>query len=237
MASLLKPTECNKCQCKNVHKEKSPERWVCDECDNIICSRSKRITNSETCLKCGKHRNNIAFRKGKNICVECHSKYNSEYRNKNKERIKEKTQEYWEIKGKELGVTAQKAKWLSVRKTIQKTSDNFLVSLASRCRKQSNKKKVSKNGGAHTNSPIDVCDIDSDYLKELFDKQNGKCAITGLDMVHKYSQLDSISVDRIDSSRGYLKDNVQLICQSINRMKNTHTQKEVLEFLERIMNV
>lgn len=60
--------------------------------------------------------------------------------------------------------------------------------------------------------------IDLEYLKELWEKQKGICPYTGLSLIlPKYSNVKEIpftlraSLDRIDSSKGYIKGNVQYI--------------------------
>lgn len=84
-----------------------------------------------------------------------------------------------------------------------------------------------------------LCDVTSVELRKLYKDQSGKCAISGveLDVDVKYSRsrkksTNLMSLDRIDSSIGYTKSNVQLVCLAINYMKNTFTQEEVLSFLE-----
>lgn len=52
--------------------------------------------------------------------------------------------------------------------------------------------------------------------------QGGKCAITGIPMKFyekNRNHRDAASVDRIDSSKGYSKDNIHLVISSINIMK------------------
>lgn len=86
-----------------------------------------------------------------------------------------------------------------------------------------------------------LLDFDKKYLKELWDTQDGKCAISGLPMIldtatgsatkkipkHPYKA----SLDRIDSNKSYTKDNIQFVCMSINYMKNEFGNKEILEFV------
>ena len=65
-------------------------------------------------------------------------------------------------------------------------------------------------------------DIDISYLMEMYDKQAGKCSLTDISFVFYVSNEDSRthpfspSVDRIDSRKGYTKDNVRLVIWGIN---------------------
>jgi hypothetical protein len=45
----------------------------------------------------------------------------------------------------------------------------------------------------------------------------------------------NISIDRIDSSVGYVRDNVQFVCDVANRMKQDLSQKELLVWCKRIL--
>jgi ribosomal protein L23 len=79
--------------------------------------------------------------------------------------------------------------------------------------------------------------LDMEHLKKLYRQQRGRCALTGVRMtffvpffgrlvrrqnngkkVH-LTFLENISLDRIVSTKGYLKGNVQLVTGYINRMK------------------
>jgi hypothetical protein len=77
------------------------------------------------------------------------------------------------------------------------------------------------------------------YLKELWDSQNGICPYTKVKMLLPESTTESIkdlsaaSLDRIDSSIGYIRNNVEFVCRFINLGKNGHTKKETIEFLKK----
>lgn len=84
-------------------------------------------------------------------------------------------------------------------------------------------------------------DIDLEYLKELWEKQEGICPYTGLRLilphdnnVHDIDLPHRASLDRIDSSKGYVKGNVQYISTPINYMKSTMSDLETKRFLKEI---
>lgn len=66
---------------------------------------------------------------------------------------------------------------------------------------------------------ITIADIAS-----VWDLQKGLCVYTKLPMSAASNQLYTVSLDRIDSSKGYEIGNIQLICSSVNRMKQEFTQ-------------
>ena len=66
-------------------------------------------------------------------------------------------------------------------------------------------------------------DLDGWYLMNLFEKQNRQCAISGYDIVFcettERPNEQTASLDRIDSSKGYLEGNVQWVHKDVNKMK------------------
>lgn len=63
-------------------------------------------------------------------------------------------------------------------------------------------------------------DLDPHWLKGLYDAQEGRCALTGIAFEYKDAngrqRPFSPSIDRVDNSRGYTKDNCRLICTALN---------------------
>lgn len=61
-----------------------------------------------------------------------------------------------------------------------------------------------------------------EYLWELYENQNGLCALSGTELTFSRSGKSAdgtASLDRVDNKRGYTKDNVQWINKDINYMK------------------
>lgn len=90
--------------------------------------------------------------------------------------------------------------------------------------------------------PKDV-DITLQDLKAQWNSQKGICPFTGwkLELPHSSQGFkDSspmkyrASIDRIDSSKGYVKNNIQFITQMANLAKNNFTEEEVIEFCKAV---
>lgn len=62
-------------------------------------------------------------------------------------------------------------------------------------------------------------ELTKEMLLEMWELQHGICAYTGIQMTTQPSSAYSVSVERIDSSKGYTKDNTVLVCNAINKMK------------------
>lgn len=77
------------------------------------------------------------------------------------------------------------------------------------------------------------CGVDIDYLLDLLKTQNECCAACGLPLLHVVGNLQSVSIDRIDSSLGYIEGNIQLVCKFINLGKSTYSNEEVKNFLNK----
>ncbi len=67
-------------------------------------------------------------------------------------------------------------------------------------------------------------------LMQIYKDQRGLCALSGLKMTWMKGKitLTSLSIDRIDSSKGYERDNVRLVCHGVNRLKGDATDVDML---------
>lgn len=77
-------------------------------------------------------------------------------------------------------------------------------------------------------------------LKDQWEKQEGKCIYTNikLELPIQKKNVPSItkqaSLDRIDSSKGYIPGNIQFVCSCINMLKNNLSDLEIKRFLKQI---
>lgn len=85
------------------------------------------------------------------------------------------------------------------------------------------------------------CNITLEDLLDIWNKQEGKCTYSKVKLQpSKYkssnNQIYTLSIDRIDSSKGYTKDNIQFISIAMNHMKNNMSHEETLELIKILKN-
>jgi hypothetical protein len=66
-------------------------------------------------------------------------------------------------------------------------------------------------------------------IADLFDEQQGLCAVTRLPLDFGTNRTGTASLDRIDNSLGYVKGNVQWVHRDINQMKFKYSMDRFLE--------
>jgi len=95
--------------------------------------------------------------------------------------------------------------------------------------------RVIQNGAKSRNLEFSV---KIEEIWELFEKQRGICALSGFDIVLDVSlgslnkngyQKNTASLDRIDSTKGYITGNVQWVHKDINKLKSNWTEEYFLE--------
>jgi hypothetical protein len=74
--------------------------------------------------------------------------------------------------------------------------------------------------------------IDADFLRALWQKQNGRCYWSGVHMEVVRRTPWVVSLDRLDNSRGYEPDNVVLCVWVMNRARNVMTAEDFSETLQ-----
>ena len=66
---------------------------------------------------------------------------------------------------------------------------------------------------------------------EVFEEQNRKCALTGIELYFPRTRSgrdQNASLDRIDSVKGYVKNNIQWVHKKVNELKWDLTSEELL---------
>ena len=81
--------------------------------------------------------------------------------------------------------------------------------------------------------------ITSEQIFNKFNEQDGKCALTGLNITiernyKKYKSMTA-SLDRINSKKPYTMDNIQWVHKDINRMKNAFDEEYFINMCKLIV--
>jgi hypothetical protein len=76
--------------------------------------------------------------------------------------------------------------------------------------------------------------LTADHLAEVFEDQEGKCALTGILLKRRVGRHDPLcaSVDRIDNNHGYRNGNVRVIAWCVNSFRMSMTDDEMLDIAE-----
>lgn len=72
------------------------------------------------------------------------------------------------------------------------------------------------------------CDVSYVYLAKLLISQNNQCALTGFH-ISALEVCNNASLDRIDSSLGYIEGNLQWLHKDVNMMKQQYSQKRFID--------
>lgn len=85
-------------------------------------------------------------------------------------------------------------------------------------------------------------DVSIEYAWGVYIKQNGKCALTGMELYLAKTikelkcQKNTASLDRIDSTKAYIEGNIQWVHKDINCMKWDYDQKYFIKMCKLVAN-
>lgn len=159
------------------------------------------INMNQTCTQCKKEKliHEFQYRKNRNNyytqCIECRKIKSKKWRETHSEQCI-KSGKLWRAKAKIENPLGERARMLnsSIR--------------------------------SHSTAKGQLKEIGTKYIVELYHKQDGKCHYTGIPMkLHSNTLKDFLlmSVDKIDNTKGYVKDNIVLCCWGINLLKGEHS--------------
>lgn len=60
------------------------------------------------------------------------------------------------------------------------------------------------------------------------------CALSGRKLIHEIGNIDSPSIDRIDSRLGYTKRNIQIVSSAVNKAKMDMSDEDFIEMCRQV---
>jgi hypothetical protein len=220
-------------------------------------------TETKVCSKCGETKKLFLFRKNRNECLECHKKWKHEWMNRNRERVNdirrekysnlpsEKLEEMRKKKRKENLTTEQienhnrqsreywnlhKEECNTIRRTENMCEEDILLKRKMARKNRIRRREVVMLSDAKRRAKSKGWDFDI-TIEDIVIPDI--CPVLGIPINrdNNFQQRNnSPSLDRIDSSKGYVKGNVRVISWRANRLKNDATLdelKRIVEYVER----
>jgi hypothetical protein len=89
---------------------------------------------------------------------------------------------------------------------------------------RSGRRTSTRKGREHLTFAVTIED-----LWDLAEKQEKRCALSGVPLVFQPQEERTASLDRIDSKGDYTMDNLQWVHKDVNRMKNVFSQERFVE--------
>lgn len=143
--------------------------------------------------------------------------YSSEYRKINKEKIKERLKTKY-IQNKDYFKKYSAEQYKTKKEAYKKRHDRWYCTMHGKfC--------AWKRSAKYRNLEFSITE---EYLVSL----PQICAYTGQELTFERNKPNTISLDRIDSSKGYIEGNVQFVCTNINYSKSDMSEQEFIEMCE-----
>jgi hypothetical protein len=176
-----------------------------------------KMTQCKQCIKERDSKKNIArITEGNKICSMCGIEQNVNEFNSCK------------IASDGLASNCKKCSRIKTKKWVESDIKNFIKKAYLSCKHNCSKRS----------KDLEFNITEQDII-DLYYKQEGKCALSGEKLTSIVLEDNGIndfnlSIDRKDSSKGYTKDNIQLVGAIINIMKNDLDEKDFLLFVSTI---
>lgn len=126
---------------------------------------------------------------------------------------------------------AKVSELLAIRRQLSVTPFNRSTALAStekqflgrivNCARKTSKQRQGDRSMFDVDKPSDDNGVYANHLEELYMKQNGVCAYSGVPLILAARSTWKASLERIDVRKGYVCDNVLLVAFEFNSIDNT----------------
>lgn len=176
-----------------------------------------------TCIKCDIEKDVSEFntftstyskKKYTNICKECKKQTNEAYYQRNKIIANSYSKMYY-------ANNLEKISELGKIRYHKKVKTDYIGIMLSGCRSNARKRNREFN-------------ISKEFILNLLEKQENRCYYSGDELTVEPKLYNTLSIDRVDSSKGYTEDNVVLCCQKVNVVKNNLSDIEFINLCKKI---
>jgi len=212
------------------------------------------------CTKCKKLKTFMDFRKNKNVCKTCQKIYDKIYRKNNKEQIKIRGKKYRKTHSGKIKQCRENRKEekkiqdkiynetnkekLKEKRKLYRKENNEKIKISKKITYKKNKNKINKKRRLDRKQNIKkylfysakrrAKEKQLDFNLTLDDiKVNELCPLLNIEIKpNEKNSYNSITIDRLNSKKGYVVNNIWTISKKANTSKNDST----IEEYERIVN-
>lgn len=111
------------------------------------------------------------------------------------------------------------------------TCTSFFNTLLQSCR------STAKNRASKGRTEAGICTVTKQDMIELYELQEGKCALSGKVMDHIANSPHKMSIDRIDNNLGYIRSNLRIVTWQVNQAINDMSEEDFFEMCSRVAKV
>ncbi len=191
------------------YKDKGRLSGLCGICKQCAILRSEMYIKNN--IKLVKKRRKLEYRNN----IEKHRQCSKKYYSKNKKHADNRVK---------LWCKNNKEKRATIRKKYNDSANGIITNIMCSLKAHDKRKKL-------------LTDINKNDILELKKKQNNKCVYTGIELQwNNNNRKFRVSIDRIDSTKGHIKGNCQLVILPINYLKSNMSEAEFKLVLEIIKN-
>lgn len=161
-------------------------------------------------------------------CKKCDRKRKQERYQRNKEKEIKRAREYRQEHKEEINARLQKQRQprrAEINKMRKQNFETSFITRAGEWKRRAAQRNIKWNKNLTAN-----------FLKDLFEKQGKKCALTSMPLSlkvnHNHDKYKSISLDRINNNRRYARNNVQFVNTWANRAKTNLNTENFFSYIK-----
>ena len=241
--------KCKQCgEIKNLeefYKQSNCKLGRTARCKDCINSNPFDVVSSKLCPKCNKEKSSDFFRFDsrtnsglKSWCKECEKDQEKERRQRPevKSELAKRMREYRQRPEAKPGIKATSQKQYLKNRGTERYKQALKRS-AKRYRAKTPRHNIHIALKHAVRRRPTVNPITTDEVMVIWKKQNGRCAVSGVEMTWGKGRImpTSVSIDRLDGSRGYEKDNIRLVCYQVNTFRGRWSDEQMLVMAKAII--
>ena len=209
--------KCKQCKTTDLKDFYPLKKTLCKKCRSVKGLKPRQPRKVHQCKSCPEIDPNNFPISSKTLCTQC---------------LAIKNKEKYQFYKNKYNYTGTEEEFKLRQERIKNNSRDY-SKIYQKQNRFKYRVKTAKYRALKNNIPFDLTE---EFVKDLWDKQEGKCYYSGILMTVETTGRHSISLDRVIPEKGYTQDNVVLCSWVVNTMKNNLTVEEFKIIIGKIYN-